>query len=145
METKDTKDLILIRGVSGSGKTTFGRLIAGHGMNLEAIGAKPFDVLAADDYFMVDGEYKFDGSKLKEAHADCQARTEARMARGDRMVIVANTFTREWEMAEYFLLAYEYGYRVYSIIVENRHDGVNEHGVPEESVQAMRDRFEIKL
>lgn len=132
-----TKDLILIRGVSGSGKTTFGHLLAG--MN--------YDVLSADDYFINSqtGEYEFDGSQLKEAHINCQIRAEARMSRGDSKVIVANTFTREWEMAEYFLLAHEYDYRVYSIIVENRHGGVNEHGVPEESIEKMKDRFEIKL
>ena len=32
-----------------------------------------------------------------------------------------------------------------TIIVENRHGGQNKHGVPEEKVQQMRDRFEIKL
>ena len=131
----EVKDLILIRGVSGSGKTTFGHLIAG--MN--------FDVLAADDYFMVGNRYEFDGSKLKDAHKNCQDRAEMAMKRGDRKVIVANTFTREWEMKAYYDLADKYNYRVYSIIVENRHGGENEHGVPEEAVQAMRDRFEIKL
>ena len=38
-----------------------------------------------------------------------------------------------------------YGYKVFSIIVENRHGGVNEHGVPEDKLQAMKDRFEVKL
>lgn len=129
------KNLILIRGASGSGKTAFGHLIAGRNYN----------VLSADDYFMKDGEYFFDGSQLKDAHAYCQRRAESRMSRGDRKVIVANTFTREWEMKAYYDLAEKYGYRVYSIIVENRHGSKNEHGVPEEAVQAMRDRFEIKL
>ena len=129
------KELILIRGVSGCGKNTFGELL----------GNDSFSVLAADDYFYVDGEYVFDGSKLKLAHADCKARAEACMNRGDEMVIVANTFTREWEMQVYFDLATDYGYRVFCIIVENRHGGVNEHGVPEESLQAMKDRFEIML
>ena len=132
------KDLLLIRGVSGSGKSAFGSVIAGNG-------AWNFPVHAADDYFMVDGEYKFDGSKLKDAHADCQRRVESRMKRGDYRVIVANTFTREWEMKAYYELAEKYGYRVFSVIVENRHGGENEHGVPEEAVQGMRDRFEIKL
>jgi hypothetical protein len=36
-------------------------------------------------------------------------------------------------------------YRVFSIIVENRHGGVNEHNVPEEVLTKMRERFEIKL
>jgi len=131
----ENKDLILLRGVSGSGKTTFGHIIGG--MN--------YQVLAADDFFMADGEYKFDGSKLKDAHAHCQSRAEHRMECGDYKVIVANTFTREWEMKAYYDLAEKYGYRVYSIVVENRHGGVNEHGVPEEAVQGMRDRFEIQL
>ena len=129
------KDLILIRGVSGSGKNTLGALIAG-------VGNWKFPVLAADDYFMIDGEYKFDGSKLKDAHADCQARVEANMQEDHARVIVAGTFTREWEMQAYFDLADEYGYRVFTVIVENRHGGTNEHGVPDEAVQGMRDRFE---
>jgi hypothetical protein len=29
--------------------------------------------------------------------------------------------------------------------VENRHGGVNEHGVPEEKLEQMKTRFEIKL
>jgi hypothetical protein len=45
----------------------------------------------------------------------------------------------------YYELAKTYGYRVHSIIVENRHEGKNEHGVPEEKLKRMRDRFEISL
>jgi hypothetical protein len=48
-------------------------------------------------------------------------------------------------MEAYYQLAEQYGYRVYSLVVENRHDGVNEHGVPQETLTKMRDRFEIKL
>jgi hypothetical protein len=42
-------------------------------------------------------------------------------------------------------LAEKYDYRVHSLIVENRHGGINEHGVPEDKLQVMRDRFEIKI
>jgi len=42
-------------------------------------------------------------------------------------------------------LAIKYGYYVTSIIVENRHGGDNEHGVPEDKIQLMKDRFEIKI
>jgi hypothetical protein len=48
-------------------------------------------------------------------------------------------------MDSYYELAQKYGYRVYSLIVENRHGGVNEHGVPEEKLEQMKTRFEIKL
>jgi hypothetical protein len=31
------------------------------------------------------------------------------------------------------------------LIVENRHGGINEHGVPEEKLVQMKNRFEISL
>jgi hypothetical protein len=48
-------------------------------------------------------------------------------------------------MEDYYQLAKEYGYKVFSMIVENRHGGVNQHGVPEEKLEQMKNRFEIKL
>jgi hypothetical protein len=60
-------------------------------------------------------------------------------------IVVSNTFTQEWEMDNYYKLAERFGYRVYSVIVENRHGGVNEHGVPEEKLEQMKNRFEINL
>jgi hypothetical protein len=48
-------------------------------------------------------------------------------------------------MKPYFELAKTYGYKVFSIVVENRHEGANEHGVPEDKIQIMKDRFEVKL
>jgi predicted kinase len=131
------KELFLLRGLPGSGKTTLAKSIDGI-------------IIEADQYFMENGEYKFDGSKIKLAHRYCQSQTEAWMKVDSPQVnvskiIVSNTFTQEWEMEHYYKLAETYGYRVYSIIVENRHGGVNVHGVPDDKVQQMRDRFEIKL
>jgi hypothetical protein len=60
-------------------------------------------------------------------------------------ICVSNTFTQEWEMEPYFELAKKYGYRVSSVIVENRHAGVNAHGVPADKLEQMKNRFEIKL
>ena len=60
-------------------------------------------------------------------------------------VVVSNTFTREWEMFEYFILAEKYGYRVVSLIVENRHNGDSIHNVPIDKIEQMEDRFEVKL
>lgn len=94
---------------------------------------------------MVDGEYKLDPTKLSTAHKWCQVRVEHAMEDEKDKIVVSNTFTQEWEMDVYYELAKKYGYRVYSIIVENRHGGVNEHGVPEEKLQQMSDRFQIKL
>jgi hypothetical protein len=48
-------------------------------------------------------------------------------------------------MKPYFELAKTYGYKVFSIVVENRHEGTNQHGVPDEVLTKMRERFETKL
>ena len=92
-----------------------------------------------------------DASKLKEAHEWCQKEVETRMMDHQNNpqyypeIVVSNTFTQEWEMQPYYDLAKEFGYKVFSIVVENRHDGVNVHNVPEDKLEIMRGRFEIKL
>jgi tRNA U34 2-thiouridine synthase MnmA/TrmU len=48
-------------------------------------------------------------------------------------------------MKPYFNLAKKYKYRVFSLIVENYHNGKTVHGVPDETMKKMKDRFEIKL
>ncbi len=127
------KVLFIIRGLPGSGKTTLAHLIAN-------------GVCSADDYFTdSEGNYNFDGSKLKHAHEDCRSRVEAHMGYNEPLVAVANTFTQDWEMEPYFKLAEEYGYMVQSIIVENRHGGENVHGVPDEAIIKMKNRFTVSL
>jgi len=126
------KILYIVRGISGSGKTTFANTLG-------------CSVYSADDYFMVDGEYKFVASLLPDAHADCKAKVHRDMYNGVDKIAVANTFTQEWEMADYFYLANAHDYTVFTIIVENRHGGKNVHNVPDSSVEKMRERFEIKL
>jgi len=132
------KELYLLRGLPGSGKSTLAKSIGG--MHVEA-----------DMFFMEPSlefrtvhTYKFDPSKLKEAHAWCQKTVEVCMLR-DLKVVVSNTFTQEWEMQPYYDLAEKYGYRVYSLIVENIHNGKSIHNVPEESINKMRDRFIVRL
>jgi hypothetical protein len=60
-------------------------------------------------------------------------------------IVVANTFTEEWEMKVYYDMAERYKYRVHTLVVENRHGGENIHGVPEEKLEQMKNRFDIKL
>ena len=125
-------ELFLLRGLPGSGKSTLAKSLSeSH--------------IEADMFFIKDGEYKFDGSKIKDAHNWCQDVVEHWMDENKPKIVVSNTFTQEWEMDYYNKLAEKYGYRVYSLVVENRHNGVNEHGVPEEKLEQMKNRFEIKL
>jgi hypothetical protein len=48
-------------------------------------------------------------------------------------------------MKIYYELAELHGYRVHSIIMENRHEGINEHNVPVDKLEQMEKRFEVKL
>jgi hypothetical protein len=102
--------------------------------------------LEADMYFErgLNNVYQFDPTKLKSAHEWCRMTTETHMMSGDS-VVVSNTFTQDWEMEPYYELAKKYGYRVHSVVVENRHEGVNQHGVPTEKLEQMKKRFTIKL
>jgi predicted kinase len=125
------KVLIILRGLPGSGKSTLAKLICNQHVE-------------ADMFFMQDGEYKFDATKLKHSHEWCQNKTEEWLKTGYN-VAVSNTFTQEWEMMPYFALAKQYGYMVQSLIVENRHNGESEHNVPQETLNKMKTRFEISL
>ena len=94
---------------------------------------------------MVGGEYKFDVTKLKNAHKWCQDQVKLSMENGQPKIAVSNTFTQEWEMEVYYELAKQFGYKVVSMIVENRHGGKNTHNVPDEKLEMMKNRFEVKL
>ena len=126
------KELILLRGLPGSGKSTFAELIGGFRCE-------------ADMYFMEDGEYKFDINRIKDAHRWCKEQCKSYMERDKPKVIVSNTFTQMWEMEDYYELAKTYGYKVTSVIVENRHNGKSIHSVPDATLGNMRNRFEVKL
>lgn len=140
MEKEFIGDIILLRGIPGSGKSTLGDII------LQTTQSNNQDVLSADNFFNDDkGNYNFDVTKLKEAHNWCQQKCAERMKLEFSKIVVANTFTQDWEMAPYFEMADRYKYRIHTVIVENRHEGKNIHGVPEDKLEIMKDRFEIKL
>jgi predicted kinase len=135
------KVLVLLRGLPGSGKSSFANLIW-----------NSYAICEADKFFYDEhGNYNFDASKLKQAHEWCQQEVEIKMQ--DNLnnpqyyleIVVSNTFTQEWEMKAYFDLAKKYDYMVFSMIVENRHGNVNLHGVPDDTLKKMRDRFHISL
>jgi predicted kinase len=131
------KILFIVRGVPGSGKSTFAKTL---------VGEKDYCHKEADMYFVDrEGNYKFEPSKIKAAHEWCQEEIEFLMKYEHSRIAVSNTFTQEWEMESYYELAKKYGYTVFSIIVENRHGGVNEHGVPDDKLEIMKNRFSIKL
>jgi predicted kinase len=135
------KTLILLRGLPGSGKSTFANYMFSN------------NIFEADQYFYDEDEkYNFDASKLHLAHKYCQLRVEhameANLISGGMYfseIVVSNTSTTEKELEPYLELAKKYDYQVVSLIVENRHGSKSIHNVPEETLIKMKDRFDIKL
>ena len=117
--------LYLIRGVPGSGKTTYAK----------TLGIK--DHYEADMWFDANGGYNSDNIAL--AHEWCQLRTMEAMEAG-RPCVVSNTFIRLWEMEYYKAVAERLGYEVREVVM--RGEWQNVHGVPEDKVRQMRERFE---
>lgn len=132
------KELFLLRGLPGAGKSTFANCIGGSWYE-------------ADHFFLNEkGEYEFNASNLKAAHEWCRQAVEESMSNWnginpDDKIVVSNTFTQAWEMQPYYDLAEKYGYRVYSLVVENRHGGENVHNVPREKIEEMARRFSVKI
>lgn len=134
--------LYLIRGVPGSGKSTFAEL-----MNMQAM---TLINLEADDYFKTYNketnsfDYNFDPTKLQVAHQYCQTAAKVFLKDGFN-VSVSNTSVTDWEVQTYKDIADECGAKFVSLIIENYHDGKNVHGCPDEKVEQMKRKFHVKL
>jgi len=118
--------LYIVRGLPGSGKSTYAKSLG-------------IDHFEADMYFMYpDGEYVFDASRIKRAHEWClMSATESLQDAMD--VVVANTFTTLKEIRPYVEMAERVGADVEIITCTGNYGSV--HGVPEETLEKMRQRF----
>lgn len=131
------KKLIFLRGVSGSGKSTFAYFLE-KGEKRRAV--------AADDYFMKGGKYDFNEEDLGKAHKWCLEETRLILQSGVT-AIVHNTSTSNYEVEMYKEVAEECGAEFISLIVEKRHSNENVHGVASERVvnQGLRLLNNIKV
>lgn len=130
-------DLILVRGVSGSGKSTFANdLDRAIRIPYDAVPAK---VIEADQYFIKDGRYQFNYRDLGKAHDFCHNTVRERALRG-QPTIVANTLTREFELQPYFDIAEQFeGLDVCVVDLYTQFENV--HGIPPEAVNKQALRF----
>ena len=95
------RTVYILRGISGSGKSTWVR------KNLPAA-----SVVSTDNFWMQDGEYFVDVSRLEEAHADCFSKFCRCLSRGDCQVVVDNTNGRVWQFRRYMEEAAKAGYDI---------------------------------
>ena len=102
-------------------------------------------ICSADDYFMHDGKYIYDVEKARDAHMWCQRKCRKFMQISAERIIISNTNISEKQFQPYVEMANEFGYRIFSIIVENRHGSSSIHDVPEAIIKRMEYYFEIKI
>lgn len=98
---------------------------------------------------MKDGVYQFDLDKLTANHQANIARTEEAMKAGRSPIVIDNTNVSAYEAKPYVRLAQQYGYRVDVQQPQTpwRFDAAelarrNTHGVPQEAIQKMIDRWD---
>lgn len=117
--------LILVRGLPGSGKSTY---------------AKSLDILhlEADMFCMMDGEYKWDPKRIGYTHSMCLQMTKEALEAGCD-VVVSNTFTTMKELKPYITLALTKGAEFSITRMEGEYGSV--HNVPKETIEKMKLRF----
>ena len=127
------RNLILVRGLPGSGKSTLAK-------RLKEQNYFKYERLEADMFYETPNGYEFDIARIKDAHNWCYYNT-MKALKGGMDVIVSNTFTTNWEMERYVKLGEIFDDLFITIInVTTQFETI--HGVPEETMKKMKDRWE---
>jgi len=126
------KILWIMRGISGSGKSTW----------IEENKPEGAVVASADHYFLTeDGQYEFDPTQLQDAHDRAFAVAHEGLRDGVE-VFVDNTNLSVAELSPYRMLARRYGYEVRYVECRCDADEAAERSLhaPADAVQAQADR-----
>jgi predicted kinase len=132
------KIAIIMRGISGSGKSTVAKMIS------EAFNGS---VHSTDSYFIGEsGVYSFDPKKLGENHTLNQQAFKNSLSTGVPVVICDNTNVKNWEMEAYVKVAKDAGYWIVYMTMPHPDPKVavkrNSHGVPEFAINKMIENWE---
>lgn len=149
MATYSPRKVVILSGVSGSGKSTltqqlFSKFYSEH---RDAV----VEAVSADSFFMKDGVYTFEASKLPEAHGKCFHDFITNMRHLTNLIVVDNTNTTNEEIAPYMLGAQAFGYEAEIMTIrlslDNLDDTIerlakrNKHGVSGQAIFAQHVRL----
>ena len=143
---------VIMRGLPGCGKSTLaeGLIEAEPGETTvldhytrEYLGR----IFSNDDFFMVDGEYRFEPAKIAEANDWNLRRWIEAAQRGLDVIVCANTNITATEIAPYWASAAAYGYECIIMQLECPIEvslARNVHGVPEEVIREMAELMPVQ-
>ena len=124
---KAKQELLLIRGIPGSGKSTIAKTYEAY---------KHFE---ADMYFIDNEMYRFNHKLLTASHEWCQEQTRKALVAG-HSVVVSNTFIKLWEMRRYEVMAKQLSIPLRVIVARGKYKSI--HDIKPEKINQMRRNFE---
>jgi len=134
-----TKFAGIIRGVPGSGKSTFINSLK------QTAPDKSIKVHSTDDLWMVDGKYMFDFKKLGAKHGENYDNFCASLDMGVEIVLCDNTNIKARDYNKYVAAAKKRGYPVVAVVFYpssvKDHVARNTHDVPEIVLSKMKDNL----
>lgn len=122
--------LTIVRGLPGSGKSTFARMYA------EDTGASHWE---NDMFFMVNGEYKFDPNFHSDAIAWCRGKVFKDLSEG-KNVVVSNTFCRLSTIEVFLEYTDKHGHEVEFAVMRGNYGSI--HNVPDEVISTMKSKWQ---
>lgn len=105
LKKKKVNEVIIIRGVPGSGKNC---LI----YDLEYDNDSNFSIISSDDFFEKEGIYKFDRSLINKANSYSFQKFHDCLKLNIPRIYIRNINNNKWMYANYISLAYTYNYKV---------------------------------
>ena len=133
------KQMIIMRGLPGSGKSTIAYQIVAHGG----------EVCSSDHYMYEGDEYVYRPEKLAETHRHCQNAALEACRQGISPVVIDNCNATKRDMNPYLEIARRFGYEVSYRQPETAwaRDPAecakrNSHNVPEKAIQKVFARWE---
>ena len=131
--------LILIRGLPGSGKSTLARILRQHYRTEQPL--IPCVHYEADMFFTSEnGDYLYDGQRIKEAHDWCRACVFEELDNPNTIVIVSNTFVIWEHIQPYVAYANRLEHKIQLIECKGNFGSI--HDVPNITITRMKKQWE---
>ncbi|PJC87204.1 hypothetical protein CSW98_04695 [Vibrio sp. HA2012] len=115
------KNLYIIRGPFGTGKTEFARIITDN-------------VVSCWDYYARYGKNQWDKNLKPHSDEYCRTSVKDMMDKGTETIAVTNSFSKNEDLDYYYDLAEKHDYKVFCMVMNNRDTAEFKRNAPDEEV-----------